>query len=160
MQGKLVWERFAQRPKLVGKLPTPRDQRRLGAAAAHSAAWFCLPAPALRPLLRGFGGDLAEALADYEEVARLNPPGAMYRTNIGNTQYKLNDYAAAVAAYDQAIGHDPRMRRHSAGRTAAHQALGNIDAARADYTQAIALFQAQGQDAEARRAQERLDALP
>ena len=84
-------------------------------------------------------GDLARAMADFNESMRVDPtyPGAY--NNRGVIWYHKRDFNRAIADYDQAIQLDPKYKLAYVNRGAAWAAKGELDRAIADFEQAIRL---------------------
>ena len=84
-------------------------------------------------------GDLAGALADYDQAIALNPQDATAYNNRGIARADQGDLAGALADYDQAIALNPQDATAYNNRGNARQAQGDLAGALADYDQAIAL---------------------
>ena len=78
-------------------------------------------------------GDLARAMADYNESMRADPtyPGAY--NNRGVAWYRKGDHDRAIADYDQTIRLDPKYGLAYVNRGAAWAAKGDLDRAIADF---------------------------
>ncbi len=91
-------------------------------------------------------GDLAAALAHFQEAVRLDGRHAMARFNLGIVHYTLfqkdGDRArlpAALACFDRALSLDPDLAAAYDGRGAVRMALGENDRAAEDFARLIAL---------------------
>jgi tetratricopeptide (TPR) repeat protein len=80
------------------------------------------------------------AMKDYEAGLALMPDMPEARINIGAALYYLGRYSEAVAALDQGVRADLPETRAAAfyNRALANEQLGNLEAAYADYGQALA----------------------
>jgi arylsulfatase A-like enzyme/Flp pilus assembly protein TadD len=82
-------------------------------------------------------GDASAALRHAEEAARLLPPSAQSRTQIGDLRLDLGDFAGALAAYEAALTINPAHPEALAG--AMWRAKGSGDLAAAEETARRAL---------------------
>jgi tetratricopeptide (TPR) repeat protein len=87
-----------------------------------------------RGILRVRGGDLAGGLADFDSAVRLDPAVGEAWFNRGAVLLRRNAPAEALASFEEAVarGIDRPALAHL-GRAVAHEALGNVRAAYADY---------------------------
>jgi tetratricopeptide (TPR) repeat protein len=83
--------------------------------------------------------DPGAAIADYDQVIRLNPQRASAFNNRGFARQVMGDLDAAIADYDQAIRLNPQYALAFYNRGNAHREKGDLGAAIADYDQAIRL---------------------
>lgn len=87
-------------------------------------------------LQRGVGsadsGDDRAAIADYDEVLRLQPENAEAAYLRGAARDRLGDRSGAVADYDTALRLNPNLLPAYVARAAAHAALGNSASVEAD----------------------------
>jgi tetratricopeptide (TPR) repeat protein len=96
---------------------------------------------------RGFAyelkGDVARAIADYDQAIRLNPTDAriyaLTYTRRGMLHYNKGDHERAIADYDQAIRINPMDTLAYAARGYAYAQKGNYGRAMIDLDQAIKL---------------------
>src|SRR3954470_22412600 len=72
-------------------------------------------------------------------LVRLNAATTDDPTVRGDTALDAGDYAAAVAAYTEAIARDPKNARIYMARAGAYDQLGDMDKALADANEAIKL---------------------
>lgn len=94
-----------------------------------------------RGIIREARGDQDAALADYAEALELSPALAEAHVNIGRIQSQLKNWPAAATALDQAIPliQDPlQLRTLYFDRAVAHEEMGDIAQAYADYQAASA----------------------
>jgi lipoprotein NlpI len=82
-------------------------------------------------------GDLAAAIADYDEALKLDPKNARALANRGTAHSDKGDAQAAIADFDEAIKRDPRLASAHFNRANAYAAKAEVDRAIADYTAAI-----------------------
>jgi lipoprotein NlpI len=83
--------------------------------------------------------DLDRAIADYDQVIRLNPKYPAAFINRGNVYIRKGNFDRSIADLDQAISLDPEDAKAFYNRGLAYRAKGNLDRAFADYDQAIEL---------------------
>ena len=93
----------------------------------------------LRGLARHELGDLAGAIADYDQAIALKPNDAVAYNSRGNARRTQGDLAGAIADYDQAIALKPDDAVAYNSRGNARRTQGDLAGAIADYDQAIAL---------------------
>ena len=119
-------------------------------------------------------GDYRAAIADFDEVIRLNPNHASVFRDRGIAHQQNGELDFAIADYDQAIALDPKAARLYSSRAIALAAKGDLDRAILSYSTAIRLapsdpdaranrglsFLAQGRSEEARADFEAVLALP
>ncbi len=84
-------------------------------------------------------GEVARALADYDEAVRLDPGYAGVFNNRGVTLHDRGDLDRAFADYDEAIRLDPKNATAFTNRGIAYRDKGDLDRAIADYNEAIRL---------------------
>ncbi|QDU39973.1 lipoprotein NlpI [Maioricimonas rarisocia] len=77
-------------------------------------------------------GQLAPAVADFEEAARLQPRNAATHYNLGLCRFAAGDYERAVAAFTTALKHSPSDADAHYGRGLALLRKGEFSAARRD----------------------------
>jgi tetratricopeptide (TPR) repeat protein len=77
------------------------------------------------------------ALADLDQVIRLDPTDSAAFTSRGNARVRQKQYAQAIADFDQAIRLEPRDPRYYLNRGDARVGLKEYDKAIADYNNAI-----------------------
>ncbi len=82
-------------------------------------------------------GDLAAAIADYDEAIKLDPKNASALTNRGTAHSDKGDADAALADFDEAIKRNPRYASAYFNRANSYAARGDADRAIADYTTAL-----------------------
>jgi lipoprotein NlpI len=82
-------------------------------------------------------GDLAAAIADYDEAIKLDPKNASALTNRGTAHSEKGDADAALADFDEAIKRNPRYASAYFNRANAYAAKGDVDRALADYAASI-----------------------
>ena len=82
-------------------------------------------------------GDLAGAIADYDEAIKLEPKNARALNNRGIARSDKGEFDAAIADFGAAIKHDARFASAYFNRANAYGAKGEADRAIADYTTAI-----------------------
>jgi lipoprotein NlpI len=82
-------------------------------------------------------GDVAAAIADYDEAIKLDPKNASALTNRGTAHSEKGDAEAALADFDEAIKRNPRYASAYFNRANAYAAKGDVDRAVADYTMSI-----------------------
>jgi tetratricopeptide (TPR) repeat protein len=116
-------------------------------ATLDQAAALPLPRPLAWTALHWFAravaqqklGDLAGAIADYEQALALNPQHAAAYYNRGTARQDQGDLARAIADYEQAIALNPQYAAAYNNRGTARQDQGDLARAIADYTQAFTL---------------------
>jgi lipoprotein NlpI len=86
---------------------------------------------------RSAKGDVAAAIADYDEAIKLDPKNASALTNRGTSHIEKGDADAAFADFDEAIKRNPRYASAYFNRANAYAAKGDGDRAVADYTMSI-----------------------
>lgn len=81
------------------------------------------------------------AAQDFDAALRLSPDMAEARINLGAMYYYLGDYAKSVEALNQGVQVKDVEARAAAyyNRGLAHERLGNIEGAYADYREALAV---------------------
>ena len=84
-------------------------------------------------------GDYDRAIADYDQVIRLNPEAVRAYNNRGVAYNAKGDHHRAIADYDQAIRLNPENDKSYNNRGVTYQRKGDHDRAIADYDQAIRL---------------------
>jgi tetratricopeptide (TPR) repeat protein len=77
-------------------------------------------------------GNRPTAIADYDQVIRLNPKDAQAYYSRGNAYVALQDYPQAIENYDQSIRLNAQYAPAYYNRGNVHAALGNKAAAKAD----------------------------
>ena len=82
-------------------------------------------------------GDYDRAIADYDEVIRLNPDAVHAYNNRGVAYNAKGDHDRAIANYDQVIRLNPEHDKAYNNRGVSYQRKGHHDRAIADYDQAI-----------------------
>ena len=82
--------------------------------------------------------DYDRAIADYNEVIRLDPIYAKAYCDRGNAWRNKGDLDRAIADYNEAIRLDPKAKTYN-NRGIASRAKGDLDRAIADYNEAIRL---------------------
>ena len=97
------------------------------------------PAYSIRGLTFDKKGDYAHAIADYDQVIRLDPLGASHYNARGVAFDKKADYEHALADFTQAIHLNPRFVQAYKNRAFAYQHLGNVEDAKADNACAVKL---------------------
>ncbi len=90
-----------------------------------------------RGVARRDTGDVAGALADFDEAARLDPRLATVYVHRGIAHIYHGDYESAIADFDEEIRLDPQDAEAYRHRGFAHSRLGDYDGAIADYSEAI-----------------------
>jgi tetratricopeptide (TPR) repeat protein len=83
-------------------------------------------------------GDYARAVADFTRVLQLDPNNIHALCDRAAAYSAMHQHEHAVADYSTALGLQPGITLYN-DRGLEHVALGNLDAALADFTQAIAL---------------------
>jgi tetratricopeptide (TPR) repeat protein len=94
-----------------------------------------------RGIIREARGDPDAALADYADALALSPSLAEAHVNVGRIHSQRRNWSAAAAALDQAIPliQDPlQLRTLYFDRAVAHEEMGDIAQAYADYQAASA----------------------
>jgi tetratricopeptide (TPR) repeat protein len=89
----------------------------------------------LKLRLRDYDG----AIADFDEVIRLDPKLAVGYNNRGQARIQKKEYDGALADFDEAIRLDPKLAVAHDGRGTAHLARHEYDAAIADFDAAVKL---------------------
>jgi tetratricopeptide (TPR) repeat protein len=92
-----------------------------------------------RANLRKDRGELAEALADYDEALAINPKNATHLNLRGNTWWMKRDYDRAIADYSAALNANPNADGILANRGRAWLRKGDHDQAKQDLEEAIRL---------------------
>ena len=77
-------------------------------------------------------GDLAAALADYDEAIRLHPDYARAYVNRGNARYDRGEHDLAIADFDNAVRLDAKNASAFISRGNAWDAKGDAERAVAD----------------------------
>lgn len=115
-------------------------------AAANAFAQAAPPESATAWYQRGLEQqkrkDCRAALADFSRAIELQPDHFPALHQRGNCRQALGDYAGAVKDYSQAVGLPGRIDARFVvyfERANAYRRLGNLEAARADYTQVMAM---------------------
>src|ERR1051326_6507277 len=103
-------------------MPTPGIDQLLASAAAHHSA-----------------GRLAEAEAGYRQVLKLQPDNTNALHLLGLIAHQTNHNRHAVQLIARAIAIDPGIANFHNTLAEAHRALGQFDAAFAEYQAALAL---------------------
>jgi peptidoglycan/xylan/chitin deacetylase (PgdA/CDA1 family)/uncharacterized caspase-like protein/photosystem II stability/assembly factor-like uncharacterized protein len=80
-----------------------------------------------------------EALAEFEEAARLDPKSALAANNVGFTHYRLGDMEKAVAWFEKTLALDPNRAIAHANLGDAFLALGRKAEARREYASFLRL---------------------
>jgi tetratricopeptide (TPR) repeat protein len=93
----------------------------------------------LRAMSRHRQGDLAGALADFEEAARLDPASAELRNNCGALRRALGDLDGALAAFEEALRCNPRSAEAFNNRGVIRLMRGDPTRALADFDEAVRL---------------------
>ncbi len=88
---------------------------------------------------RHLKGDVAGALADYDQAIRLEPMGAKLYSNRGIARQAKGDVAGALADFDAAIRLMPTYANAYSGRASARYTRADVDGALADLNAAIRL---------------------
>ena len=84
-------------------------------------------------------GDSKRAVADYNELMRIDPTYPSAYLNRGNVWFHSGDFNRAFADYNQAIKLDPAYQAAYVNRGSALGSKGEFDRAIADFDQAIKL---------------------
>jgi tetratricopeptide (TPR) repeat protein len=84
-------------------------------------------------------GDLAGALADFEQALAADPSAALARHGRGMTRHLRGDLAGAIADYDEVVRSSPGHAQAFNNRGLARHAQGDHAGAIADYDRALAL---------------------
>ncbi|MEM8856957.1 MAG: tetratricopeptide repeat protein [Chloroflexota bacterium] len=84
-------------------------------------------------------GEYDQAIANYDQVIKIDPQDAGAFNNRGNAYARKGDLDQAIADYDQAIALDPQYAFSFNNRGLAYSDKGDLDQAIADLNQAIAL---------------------
>ncbi|MEA5565707.1 CHAT domain-containing protein [Anabaena sp. UHCC 0399] len=113
-----------QLPAITGEFPSPLVQ---------AQAWF------YQGLQQAKSGNLAEAIASYEQAIQLNPHSHEYWFNRGLTLFHLERLTEAIASYDQAIALKPDYYKAWYNRGGTLGQLGLFEEAIASFQQAIAI---------------------
>ena len=92
---------------------------------------------------KAFLGDHKAAIADYDEVIRLDPNFVMAYMNRGTAKAFLGDHKAAIADYDETIRLQPDLAVAYKNCGVAWIELGNRKQARADLKKAQGLAEEQ-----------------
>jgi Tfp pilus assembly protein PilF len=92
-----------------------------------------------RAMRRHRQGDLAGALADFEEAARLDPASAELRNNCGVLRRALGDLDGALAAFEEALRCNPRSAEAFNNRGVVRLMRGDAARALADFNEAVRL---------------------
>jgi uncharacterized caspase-like protein len=125
-------EKRARNEQLRKDVEAARSQL-AGAPRAEEAA----PVPASSRIDRGTGlfreKRYREALAEFEEAARLDPKSALAANNVGFTHYRLGDMEKAVAWFEKTLALDPNRAIAHANLGDALLALGRRPDARREY---------------------------
>lgn len=79
----------------------------------------------------------ARAIADFDQVIRINPQDAFAFNGRGSGYLDQKDYARAIQDFDQAIRIDPQFIDPFYNRAATHQATGDNARAIVDYEHAL-----------------------
>ncbi len=90
-----------------------------------------------RAITRHDLGDLQGAIADYNEVLRINPNNDVAYNNRGLVRYDLNTLPAAIADFDLAVQHNPNNYIAHCNRGFVRSELGDKLGAIEDYTYAV-----------------------
>jgi tetratricopeptide (TPR) repeat protein len=88
-------------------------------SAKTKAQWFC------EVMAHYNAGHYEQALADYEEVLRLDPTYAGVYYNRGNVYYALRQYDQALEDYEQALKLDPTHSEAQKWRQEASRTFSN-----------------------------------
>jgi tetratricopeptide (TPR) repeat protein len=125
-------EKRARNEQLRKEVEAARSQLAGGPPAADAA-----PVPASGRIDRGTGlfreKRYREALAEFEEAARLDPKSALAANNVGFTHYRLGDMEKAVAWFEKTLALDPNRAIAHANLGDALLALGRRPDARREY---------------------------
>lgn len=84
-------------------------------------------------------GDIARAIADFDEAIRLNPQSAHAYNNRGNAYSAQGDLARAIADYSEAIRLNPQLAIAYSNRGVAYHGQGDLVRAITDQDSAIRL---------------------
>lgn len=85
-------------------------------------------------------GDYDRAIQDYTQILKINPRNKNAHYNLGYVHYTyLKVYSQAIKHYDDAIAADPNYAEAYYSRGLCYEAVGNIDAAIADYQKSLQL---------------------
>lgn len=90
-------------------------------------------------IARAAAGELAEAIAVFDQVLQLHPDFAPAYYQRGLTRFKLNQFQAAIADYTRALMTDSSNGNLYYARALAHLSAGSLDSAVADAKDAIRL---------------------
>ena len=129
--------------ELCGVHSTPPDQRiaactaivgALGEPPANVAMAYCN-----RGIAYQRKGDLARAMADFNEAIRLEPSSPRTYVYRGHSSYSRGDMDRALADYNQAIELDPQFSQAYVSRGLTYRAKGDLERALANYDEAIRL---------------------
>ena len=96
-------------------------------------AWF------YQGLQQAKSGDLAGAIASYNQAIQLNPNSSEYWFNRGLTLFHLEHFTEAIASYDQALHLKPDYYKAWYNRGGTLGQLGLFEEAIASFNQAIAI---------------------
>jgi tetratricopeptide (TPR) repeat protein len=123
----------ANRLRIAGELEAARE--------AYDRAILAEPAEPKAYLGRGLVSllmdDTAGALADFQQVVRLDPQNAAGWTSLGGAQGRDGKFADAVTSYTTALKITPAAVAPLAGRGAAQVELGQIGAGLRDLNRAL-----------------------
>jgi Tfp pilus assembly protein PilF len=92
-----------------------------------------------RAMSRHRQGDLAGALADFEEAARLDPASAELHNNCGALRRAMGDLDGALAAFEEALRCNPRSAEAHNNRGVVRLTRGDLTGALADFNEALQL---------------------
>ena len=89
-------------------------------------------------------GDVARAIADYDQAIQHDPSQAAAFHNRGIARASKRDFDGAIADYDEAIRRNPKYASAFGRRGLAYFSKGDLDRAISDYDQSIRLDDKQG----------------
>ena len=104
-------------------------------------------------------GQAADGRALAQQACTIAPELALGWYQLGLAERQLGRLPAAAAAYDQALQRDPQHAASRRNRALVALLLGDIEAARDGFRQAIALLERQGQADEAANLRQQAGAL-
>ncbi|MGB7910766.1 MAG: tetratricopeptide repeat protein [Desulfobaccales bacterium] len=115
----------------------------IAALLSASQAWTAEAGTAQDYLVKGNeqlkGGNLDQAVADYNKALELNPKLAWAYNNLGIIYLQKEDYDHAFAAYNKALEIDPKQAQFYNNRGGAYREIGHNDEAISDFNGALEL---------------------
>ncbi|WP_066376690.1 CHAT domain-containing protein [Anabaena sp. CA = ATCC 33047] len=123
--------------QLASNLSVPSNH--LSSIAATSSNVFTAQAWFYQGLQQAKAGDLAGAIASYNQAIQLNPNAAEYWFNRGLTLFHLEYLTEAITSYDQAIALKPDYYKAWYNRGGTLGQLGMFEEAIASFNQAIVI---------------------